>query len=147
MAAGNRHIGYKELLNQLEDRSPGSKASFLFGFLERGQPRFAADAAEERDGLNPCQVCGAPTPGEVCAFCRPVTFNDQHAVEVVACECPEHVGSLLRRQIMTQQPLFVQIRNQVTLIVTPSRLNLPRQICQFESYDASRAQQFKFRGK
>ena len=37
MAAGNRHLGYKEVLNALEDRSPGSKAAFLFGFVERGQ--------------------------------------------------------------------------------------------------------------
>ena len=29
MAAGNRHLGYKEVLNALEDRSPGSKAAFL----------------------------------------------------------------------------------------------------------------------
>ena len=36
MAAGNRHLGYKDVLNALEDRSPGSKAAFLFGFLERG---------------------------------------------------------------------------------------------------------------
>ena len=41
MAAGNRHLGYKELLNDLEDRSPGSKAAFLFGFLERAHDRFA----------------------------------------------------------------------------------------------------------
>ena len=44
MAAGNRHLGYKEVLNALEDRSPGSKAAFLFGFLERGHERFAGDA-------------------------------------------------------------------------------------------------------
>ena len=44
MAAGNRHLGYKELLNDLELRSPGSKAAFLFGFVERGHARFAADA-------------------------------------------------------------------------------------------------------
>jgi uncharacterized protein (TIGR00269 family) len=86
MAAGNRHLGYKELLNQLEDRSPGSKASFLFGFLERGQPRFAADAAEERDGLSPCRVCGAPTPGDVCAFCR---LRERAAVTVAD---PSSVG-------------------------------------------------------
>jgi len=30
MAAGNRHLGYKEVLNALEERSPGSKAAFLF---------------------------------------------------------------------------------------------------------------------
>ena len=44
MAAGNRHLGYKEVLNALEDRSPGTKAAFLFGFLERGHERFADDA-------------------------------------------------------------------------------------------------------
>ena len=70
MAAGNRHLGYKEVLNALEDRSPGSKAAFLFGFLERGHERFAGDAEHERDELGECTVCGAPTPGDVCAFCR-----------------------------------------------------------------------------
>jgi uncharacterized protein (TIGR00269 family) len=70
MAAGNRHLGFKEMLNTLEERSPGTKAAFLFGFLERGHERFAADAGVERDELRPCTVCGAPTPGEVCAFCR-----------------------------------------------------------------------------
>jgi len=70
MAEGNRHLGYKEVLNSLEDRSPGSKAAFLFGFVERGHERFADTAAAERDELRECTVCGAPTPGEVCAFCR-----------------------------------------------------------------------------
>jgi uncharacterized protein (TIGR00269 family) len=70
MAEGNRHLGYKEVLNALEDRSPGSKAAFLFGFVERGHERFAGDAAEERDDLRACSVCGSPTPGDVCAFCR-----------------------------------------------------------------------------
>jgi uncharacterized protein (TIGR00269 family) len=70
MAAGNRHLGYKEVLNALEDRSPGSKAAFLFGFLERGHERFAETAEHEREELGECTVCGAPTPGTVCAFCR-----------------------------------------------------------------------------
>jgi tRNA(Ile)-lysidine synthase TilS/MesJ len=70
MAAGNRHLGYKDMLNQIEERSPGTKAAFLFGFLERGHERFAGDAADEREDLRPCAECGAPTPGEVCAFCR-----------------------------------------------------------------------------
>ena len=51
MAAGNRHLGFKEMLNSLEERSPGTKAAFLFGFLERGHERFAADAEVERDDL------------------------------------------------------------------------------------------------
>ena len=76
MAEGNKHLGYKELLNQLESRSPGSKAAFLFGFIERGQPLFAPTAERERDDLGTCTSCGAPTPqyddGEapLCAFCR-----------------------------------------------------------------------------
>jgi uncharacterized protein (TIGR00269 family) len=72
MAAGNRHIGYKETLNELEARSPGSKAAFLFGFLERahGQLAAARDDADDVVVLHPCPGCGAPTPGEVCAFCR-----------------------------------------------------------------------------
>jgi uncharacterized protein (TIGR00269 family) len=70
MAAGNRHLGYKEALNQVEARSPGSKADFYFGFLRNAQERFMAEARAEQDNLTPCATCGAPTPGEVCAFCR-----------------------------------------------------------------------------
>jgi uncharacterized protein (TIGR00269 family) len=70
MAVGNRHLGYKDMLNQVEERSPGTKAAFLFGFIERGHDRFAGDAVEEREDLRPCSECGAPTPGEVCAFCK-----------------------------------------------------------------------------
>jgi len=70
MAAGNRHLGYKEILNSLEDRSPGAKASFMFGYLARGHARFHEEGAEERADLVPCTSCGAPTPGGVCAFCK-----------------------------------------------------------------------------
>jgi uncharacterized protein (TIGR00269 family) len=70
MAAGNRHLGYKEALNAIEDRSPGTKAAFVFGFLDRGHARFDDDVASERAALAPCQSCGAPTPGHVCAFCK-----------------------------------------------------------------------------
>jgi uncharacterized protein (TIGR00269 family) len=70
MAAGNRHLGYKEALNAIEERSPGSKAAFVFGFFERAHERFADVAEEEREELQSCVACGAPTPGDVCAFCR-----------------------------------------------------------------------------
>jgi tRNA-5-methyluridine54 2-sulfurtransferase len=70
MAEGNRHLAYKEALNTLEQKSPGAKANFLFSFLERGHERFAGDAEAERVELTPCTVCGSPTTGEVCAFCR-----------------------------------------------------------------------------
>ncbi|MGI8797472.1 MAG: ATP-binding protein [Acidimicrobiia bacterium] len=70
MAEGNRHLGYKEVLNALEDRSPGTKSAFVFGFLDRAHERFAGDAGAERAELGECSVCGSPTTGDVCAFCR-----------------------------------------------------------------------------
>jgi uncharacterized protein (TIGR00269 family) len=70
MAEGNRHLAYKEALNMLEQRSPGAKANFLFSFLERAHERFVGDAETERGELTLCTVCGSPTTGEICAFCR-----------------------------------------------------------------------------
>ncbi len=70
MAEGNRHLGYKEVLNALEDRSPGAKGAFLFGFVDRAHEYFADDAGAEREGLHACTVCGSPTTSDVCAFCR-----------------------------------------------------------------------------
>jgi uncharacterized protein (TIGR00269 family) len=70
MSAGNKHLGYKEALNDIEVRSPGSKADFYFGFLRRAAERFEAEAEAEREQLGRCARCGAPTPSEVCAFCR-----------------------------------------------------------------------------
>src|SRR5690606_18149723 len=70
MAAGNRHLMYKELLNTLEERAPGSKATFLRKFTERLSPLLEDLAAEERAAVGTCSRCGSPTTGEVCAFCR-----------------------------------------------------------------------------
>ncbi len=70
MAAGNRHLGYKEALNPVEVTSPGSKHAFYFGFLDRVAARFAGEAADEQAALVECTRCGAPTTAELCAFCR-----------------------------------------------------------------------------
>jgi tRNA-5-methyluridine54 2-sulfurtransferase len=70
MAVGNKHIGYKEALNDIEVRSPGTKAAFYFGFLDRVAGLVAATAETEREGLHPCPRCGSPTVAEVCAFCK-----------------------------------------------------------------------------
>lgn len=70
MAAGNKHLGYKDALNEIETRSPGSKHDFYFGFLRRVVDRFAEEVRAERDELAPCARCGAPTTGELCAFCK-----------------------------------------------------------------------------
>lgn len=70
MAAGNRHLRYKEALNEIESVSPGTKAAFYFGFLDRVADLVAPTAEQEREGLHPCPGCGSPTVSEVCAFCR-----------------------------------------------------------------------------
>jgi uncharacterized protein (TIGR00269 family) len=73
MAAGNKHLGYKEALNAIEVGSPGAKHDFYFGFLDRASEHFRRGATDHDDPLRACATCGAPTPGEVCAFCRLVT--------------------------------------------------------------------------
>ena len=70
MSEGNRHLTYKDALNLREPKSPGAKANVLFSVLERGHERFVDAADTERAELVPCAVCGSPTPGDVCAFCR-----------------------------------------------------------------------------
>ncbi len=70
MAEGNRHLRYKEALNSIEAGSPGTKHAFYFEFLDKAADRFRPEAAEAQDGLQACRSCGAPTTGDVCAFCR-----------------------------------------------------------------------------
>jgi tRNA-5-methyluridine54 2-sulfurtransferase len=79
MAAGNTINRYKEWLNRLEEESPGMKANFLFGFLERGQAAFVHH--QEGLELGACSLCGQPTTGDTCAFCR---LRDQTLVRIGA---------------------------------------------------------------
>lgn len=67
-AGGARSLLYKELLNELERRSPGSKQQFLFGFFERAHPVFQQT---RNVVLTPCPECGQPTSRQdLCAFCQ-----------------------------------------------------------------------------
>ena len=67
LVAGNTQLRYKEAMNAIEARSPGTKAQFFLGYLERGRPLFTVtdDAV-----LSACERCGQPTTGRFCAFCR-----------------------------------------------------------------------------
>src|SRR5918994_3177928 len=60
MAAGNKHLGYKEALNAIEATSPGSKHDFYFGFLARASDRFTSVSADIQEQLHACSRCGAP---------------------------------------------------------------------------------------
>jgi tRNA-5-methyluridine54 2-sulfurtransferase len=70
MALGNRHIAYKEALNAVEQKSPGSKAAFYLNFLDNMAPLLTGLTAAATDSLHSCRTCGSPTTGEQCAFCR-----------------------------------------------------------------------------
>jgi uncharacterized protein (TIGR00269 family) len=67
LVAGNTQLRYKEAMNAIEQTSPGTKAQFFLGYLERGMPLFRS---EDRAELRPCASCGQPTTGRYCAFCR-----------------------------------------------------------------------------
>jgi uncharacterized protein (TIGR00269 family) len=66
-AKGATSIAHKEILNRMEEASPGAKHNFLFGFLEKARPVF-----ERAEGvvLNECVRCGQVTTGTICAFCK-----------------------------------------------------------------------------
>jgi uncharacterized protein (TIGR00269 family) len=67
LVAGNTQLRYKEAMNAIEARSPGTKAQFFLGYLDRGMPLFER---EDRAEVSACHNCGQPTTGEFCAFCR-----------------------------------------------------------------------------
>lgn len=73
LAAGNKHLAYKDVMNQVEERSPGTKASFYLGFLENMAPLLRDRHAEGIASVGTCPRCGSPTGSEtsdLCAFCR-----------------------------------------------------------------------------
>jgi uncharacterized protein (TIGR00269 family) len=67
LVGGNTQLRYKDAMNHLESTSPGTKAQFLFGYLDRAAPLFATQDEVELVG---CERCGQPTTGRFCAFCR-----------------------------------------------------------------------------
>ena len=68
LVAGNTQLRYKEAMNAIESRSPGTKAQFFLGYLDRGAPIFRT--AHARIELVACANCAQPTTGTFCAFCR-----------------------------------------------------------------------------
>ena len=69
-AVGSKTIFYKNLLNQLESRSPGAKLSFYLSFLKVKREGLLS-VREKALELHDCQNCGQPTTApELCAFCR-----------------------------------------------------------------------------
>jgi uncharacterized protein (TIGR00269 family) len=67
-SVGAASLFYKDLLNRIEERSPGTKWAFYAQFVERLQPLLVASVTEPP--LRPCVQCGMPTTAEICAVCR-----------------------------------------------------------------------------
>lgn len=61
---GAKTLLYKEILNRIEEESPGTKLGFLKGYLKRAK-------IERKEGkpMKYCSVCSYPSFGEKCVFC------------------------------------------------------------------------------
>lgn len=83
MAAGNKHLRYKEAMNLIEAQSPGAKHAFYHEFLARASTHFDGqpDPSASSAGVDHrCARCGAPSVNDVCAFC--LLVERTHAAEV-----------------------------------------------------------------
>jgi len=78
IAAGNKHLGYKAALNSIEAGSPGAKAAFYHGFLDRMSPVLEGRSTSSSGDLSRCSRCGDATTAHVCAFCRLVEKAGAH---------------------------------------------------------------------
>lgn len=68
---GATSIAHKELLAELELKSPGAKQNFYLSFLKAKENGFLNNHNAPPPPMHACQKCGQPTtaPG-LCAFCR-----------------------------------------------------------------------------
>lgn len=62
---GATTLKMKEVMNKIEELSPGTKLYFYREFLKK-KP-FKAEAKTE---IKECSICGFPSLGDVCSFCR-----------------------------------------------------------------------------
>ncbi|WP_456411580.1 TIGR00269 family protein [Oceanithermus sp.] len=69
-AEGAKSLLYKDVLNRLETRMPGTKQVFLEQYLKKVQPVLKEGLAEGEVELRRCERCGSVTTGAVCAHCK-----------------------------------------------------------------------------
>jgi tRNA(Ile)-lysidine synthase TilS/MesJ len=76
MSGDATSLVYKEAISLVEEKMPGARAAFYFGFLQErnglfppAPPEGGEDGREGGEARN-CALCGAPTYTEVCAYCR-----------------------------------------------------------------------------
>ena len=65
-SVGATQLFYKDILNRIEAKMPGTKLTFVQEFLRSAQPLFVApDGSPPRE----CEGCGMPAFAAVCSFC------------------------------------------------------------------------------
>ena len=65
-SVGATQLFYKDILNRIETKMPGTKLTFVQEFLRSAQPLFVApDGSPPRE----CEGCGMPAFAAVCSFC------------------------------------------------------------------------------
>jgi uncharacterized protein (TIGR00269 family) len=67
---GASSIEYKLLLNQLEEKHPGTKLKFYSEFLKKIYPIFKEYNQRGKSELGRCEICGEPSNAEICGVCR-----------------------------------------------------------------------------
>ncbi len=58
---------YKSIINQIEEKMPGTKLRFYKEFLKNREKLFGKESPPD---LKPCKICGYPTTAGICTFCR-----------------------------------------------------------------------------
>ncbi len=66
-SVGANTLIYKEILNKLEVKSPGTKLQFVKGYL-KAYKSYEKEHIKTIDNF--CSQCGYPTYGDLCNFCR-----------------------------------------------------------------------------
>lgn len=64
LSRGATSHAFKDALDQLETRMPGTKRHFLFTYLSQREPPVQASP------FNTCRTCGEPAFGEICSVCN-----------------------------------------------------------------------------
>ncbi|MET0800292.1 MAG: ATP-binding protein [Actinomycetota bacterium] len=96
---GNTQLRYKNAMNAIESTSPGTKAQFFLGYLDRGADLFAR---EDDADVRTCGSCGQPTTGRYCAFCRAKAqvLGRRLGVQAVALADDREVADALSDEVL-----------------------------------------------
>ncbi len=68
-SVGSTNLVLKDVMYRLEAHAPGTKRRFVEGFFQ-WRERWLGEALRSKPDLRACAVCGYPTTGDVCAYCR-----------------------------------------------------------------------------